>query len=72
MPASMMSADAGGSTQVIGKSSDIVASEPKAGKTPMTWQAFGHLSEADLRSIFAYLRSLPAVPNRVPAYQPPR
>jgi len=30
------------------------------------------LSDTDLRAIFAYLRSLPAVPNRVPTYQPPR
>ncbi|MFO1195474.1 MAG: c-type cytochrome [Burkholderiaceae bacterium] len=39
---------------------------------PMPWQAFGQLSDTDLRAIFAYLRSLPAVPNRVPTYQPPR
>jgi mono/diheme cytochrome c family protein len=39
---------------------------------PMPWQAFGQLNDADLKAIFAHLRSLPPVPNRVPAYQPPK
>lgn len=38
---------------------------------PMPWQAFGQLSEADLRAIFAYLHAQPAIANAVPAYQPP-
>lgn len=39
---------------------------------PMPWQAFSNLSESDLRAIFAYLQSRPAVSNAVPAYRPPR
>ena len=33
---------------------------------PMPWQAFGQMDDADLRAIFAYLRTVPAVKNRVP------
>lgn len=33
---------------------------------PMPWESFRNLSDDDLRAIFAYLRSLPAVKNRVP------
>ena len=33
---------------------------------PMPWFAFRNLSDEDLRSIFAYLRSLPPIRNRVP------
>jgi cytochrome c553 len=39
---------------------------------PMPWQAFGQLSEGDLRAIFAYLRSQPPVANAMPAYEAPR
>lgn len=39
---------------------------------PMPWQAFGQLDERDLRAIFAYLRTQPAVSNAVPAYQAPK
>jgi mono/diheme cytochrome c family protein len=39
---------------------------------PMPWRAFGQLTEADLRAIFAYLRAQPAVVNAVPPYEPPR
>lgn len=38
---------------------------------PMPWPNFKNLTDEDLKSIFAYLKSLPAVPNRVPAPQPP-
>lgn len=38
---------------------------------PMPWRAAGSLAPADLSAVFAYLRSLPAVKNRVPEYQPP-
>jgi mono/diheme cytochrome c family protein len=34
---------------------------------PMPWNWYGQLSEQDLKAIFAYLRSIPAVSNRVPA-----
>jgi len=33
---------------------------------PMPWFAFRYLSDQDLRSIFAYLRTLPPIRNRVP------
>ena len=39
---------------------------------PMPWQAFGTLNDNDLRAMFAWLRSQPAVVNAVPDYQPPR
>jgi hypothetical protein len=38
---------------------------------PMPWQAFRNLTEDDLRSIFAYPRTIPAVHNRVPEPVPP-
>jgi mono/diheme cytochrome c family protein len=38
---------------------------------PMPWQAFRNLSDQDLQSIFAYLRTIPPVTNHVPDYQPP-
>lgn len=33
---------------------------------PMPWQALGKASDDDLKAIFAYLHSIPAVKNRVP------
>jgi mono/diheme cytochrome c family protein len=33
---------------------------------PMPWQGYGKASDADLKAIFAYLRSLPPSANRVP------
>jgi hypothetical protein len=38
---------------------------------PMPWEAVGQRSDEDLRAIFAYLMSQPAVKNRVPDYAPP-
>lgn len=34
---------------------------------PMPWQAFRNLSDDDLKAIFAYLRTIPAIANKVPA-----
>jgi mono/diheme cytochrome c family protein len=34
---------------------------------PMPWQAAANLSDDDLKAIFAYLRTVPPVSNRVPA-----
>ncbi len=34
---------------------------------PMPWEDIGKLTDADLRAIFAYLKSLPPIPNPVPA-----
>lgn len=33
---------------------------------PMPWPGVGRLNDADLRALFAYMQSLPAVKNRVP------
>jgi mono/diheme cytochrome c family protein len=38
---------------------------------PMPWPALGTLNDADLRAMFAYLQSQPAVHNRVPAVRAP-
>jgi hypothetical protein len=33
---------------------------------PMPWQLYASTSDADIEAIYAYLRSIPAVKNRVP------
>ena len=38
---------------------------------PMPWPAFRNLNDEDLKSIYAYLRSVPPVKNLVPDYEPP-
>jgi hypothetical protein len=38
---------------------------------PMPWQVYKNLTDEDLKSIFAYLQSLPAVENAVPEPVPP-
>jgi mono/diheme cytochrome c family protein len=38
---------------------------------PMPWGSFRNLADEDLRSIYAYLRTIPPVPNRVPDPLPP-
>ena len=38
---------------------------------PMPWQAIGTLTDPDLKAVFAYLKTLPAVKNRVPQPIPP-
>ena len=37
----------------------------------MPWQNYKDMSDEDLRSIFAYLKTIPPVKNAVPAYEPP-
>jgi len=39
---------------------------------PMPWMSVAGLGDADLRALFAYLRSLKPVENRVPAPIPPK
>ena len=39
---------------------------------PMPWPAYAHMTDEDLRAIFAYLRTLPPVANVVPQPLPPR
>jgi mono/diheme cytochrome c family protein len=38
---------------------------------PMPWPAYRTLAEPQLRAIYAYLRSLPPIKNKVPDYVPP-
>lgn len=38
---------------------------------PMPWQYYRNLNDEDIEAIFAYLRSLPPTPNRVPLPVPP-
>jgi hypothetical protein len=38
---------------------------------PMPWFNYGKATDEDLKSIYAYLRSIPAIKNRVPDYQEP-
>jgi cytochrome c553 len=38
---------------------------------PMPWEAFRNLSEEDLRSVYAYLRTIRPIRNRVPEPEPP-
>lgn len=38
---------------------------------PMPWEGYRNLTPADLRAVFAYLKSIPPVRNRVPDYVPP-
>jgi Cytochrome c len=38
---------------------------------PMPWPWYGKLSDADLRAVFTYLRSIPPIANRAPAWKPP-
>ena len=39
---------------------------------PMPWQMYRSMTDEDLRSVFAYLKSLPPVDNIVPAARSPR
>jgi len=38
---------------------------------PMPWPWFGKATGEDLKAIFAYLQSIPAIANRVPDWEPP-
>ncbi len=38
---------------------------------PMPWQAFRNFTDADLKAIFAYLRTLKPIKNAVPPPMPP-
>lgn len=38
---------------------------------PMPWEAIGKMSDDDLKAMLAYLKSLPAIANRVPGPVPP-
>ena len=38
---------------------------------PMPWEFIGKMTDEDLSAVYAYLRTLPAITNRVPAPVPP-
>jgi hypothetical protein len=38
---------------------------------PMPWQWIGKMTDEDLKATFAYLKSIPAISNEVPAWVPP-
>jgi hypothetical protein len=38
---------------------------------PMPWPGFAHMTDDDLKAVFAYLRTLPPIANTVPQPQPP-
>ncbi|MEK7775261.1 MAG: c-type cytochrome [Candidatus Zixiibacteriota bacterium] len=38
---------------------------------PMPWPNYGQMTDEDLKAIFAYLRSIPAISNQVPQPIPP-
>lgn len=38
---------------------------------PMPWQNYKLMTDDDLKSVFAFLRTIPAIKNKVPEYQPP-
>jgi hypothetical protein len=38
---------------------------------PMPWHSYGQMTDEDLKAVFAYLKSVPAISNRVPDYMPP-
>jgi mono/diheme cytochrome c family protein len=39
---------------------------------PMPWPWYAKLTDDDLKAVYAYLRSIPPIENRVPDYQPPK
>ncbi|MCE7933033.1 MAG: diheme cytochrome c-553 [Chlorobi bacterium CHB2] len=39
---------------------------------PMPWDAYKQMTDEDLKAVFAYLKSIPAVKNKVPEYVPPQ
>jgi len=38
---------------------------------PMPWESVASLNDDDLKSVYTFLHSLPAIKNQVPAYMPP-
>jgi mono/diheme cytochrome c family protein len=38
---------------------------------PMPWSNFRNFNDEDLKSIYAYLRTIPPITNHVPDYEPP-
>jgi mono/diheme cytochrome c family protein len=38
---------------------------------PMPWFNYGKMTDEDLKSVYAYLRTIPPIKNQPPAYRPP-
>ena len=38
---------------------------------PMPWPWYAKMTDEDLKAIYAYLRTIPAIVNHVPEYQEP-
>ena len=38
---------------------------------PMPWDVYRNLTDEDLKSVYAFLRTLPPIHNRIPEYRPP-
>ena len=38
---------------------------------PMPWASYNNLTDADMKAIYAYLKTIPKISNRVPAPLPP-
>ena len=38
---------------------------------PMPWEVYRNMTDEDLKAIWAYLRTIPPIENRVPDYRPP-
>src|ERR1043165_5219312 len=53
----------------LGKYKGMESSRPLL--PPMPWEMYRNMSDNELKAIFAYLKSIPAVKNMVPAPQPP-
>lgn len=38
---------------------------------PMPWDVYRNLTDEDLKSVYAFLRTIPPIHNRIPEYRPP-
>jgi len=38
---------------------------------PMPWQVYGNMTDEDLKAVYAYLRQIPPIKNKVPDPIPP-
>lgn len=52
-----------------GQHMGVVGSRPIM--PPMPWPAYAQLTDEDLKSVYAYLRSIPPIRNLVPSWEPP-
>lgn len=55
-----------------GKPEGAFPVKPGESQTSMPWNMYGGMSPEDLGAIYDYLRTVPAVRNAVPSFEPPR